>query len=257
MKKSTLFASTSLIGLLAAPAFAADLAPMPVKYREAEKLPWAGFYVGANAGYAWSSDPGVTCSFSGVAGSPCGAAVFSAPQAAGAEYGVQAGYNWQVSNYVLGLEADFNKVNAHGASQFTGIDEPGKGMDQTSSRYDWLGTARGRAGVVSGPALFYATGGFAYGRVGHQYIEGVNAANGITFGLSENQIGWTVGGGAEYALNQHWSIKAEYLYVHLGDSKLNISGVLFPGNNGTPSGTSILQFNNNLNIVRLGANYRF
>ena len=77
--------------------------------------------------------------------------------------------------------------------------------------------------------------------------------------MTENRAGWTVGGGAEFALNQHWSIKAEYLYVNLGNSHLDISGVLFGGNFGTAGapGTSFQHFNNNLNIVRLGANYRF
>ena len=87
-----------------------------------------------------------------------------------------------------------------GTTQFPGID-PGKGPDQLSSRYDWLGTARGRVGVASGNALFYATGGLAYGRVSHQYSYDVtNASNGYQlFGSSDNPFGWTAGGGIEYA----------------------------------------------------------
>ena len=252
-----------MVSLLAAPsAFAADLAPLPVKYREAEKLPWAGLYVGANVGYAWSSDPRTDCAFSGV--SPCvvsppplvSGTTFPAVRSSGAEYGVQAGYNWQVANWVMGLEADFNKLDAHGSKQFPGVD-PGKGPDQLSARYDWLGTARGRLGVATGPALFYATGGFAYGRVSHQYIYGLGSpANTQFFGSSDDRTGWTLGGGAEYALNRNWSLRAEYLYVHLAASSLNISNLNFIG--GAPgAGTSILSFNNNLNIVRIGANYRF
>jgi outer membrane immunogenic protein len=107
---------------------------------------------------------------------------------------------------------------------------------------------------VSTPA-----GGFAYGRTNHEYIYGLGSpANTQTFGLSELRTGWTAGGGAEYAFNQHWSVKAEYLYVHLAASNLNISNLNFVGNFFTgPAGTTILHFNNNLNIVRIGANYRF
>jgi outer membrane immunogenic protein len=270
MKKSTLFASTSLIGLLAAPsAFAADLAPMPVKYREAEKLPWGGFYLGGNAGYAWSSDPRTDCSFTGPGTSPCvpapailnggvisGTAAFPAVKATGAEYGLQAGYNWQVKNFVVGVEADINSLTAGGSSQFAGID-PGKGPDSLSSRYNWLGTARGRVGVTAGPALFYATGGFAYGRVGHDYAYAIGYSNSQMFSLSEDRMGWTAGGGVEYAIDPHWSVKAEYLYVHLAASSLNLSTLSFAGNGQTPSGTTLLNFNNNLNIARLGLNYRF
>jgi outer membrane immunogenic protein len=252
MRKSRLIGSTTLVGLLAVPpAFAADLAP--VKYRESEKLLWSGFYVGANAGFARSADPRIDCL--GLGG-PCGTA-FLAPKADGAEYGLQAGYNWQVGNFVVGLEADINKLAAEGVASFSGID-PAKGPDQLSSRYDWLGTARGRVGVTAGPALFYATGGFAYGRVGHNYIYGIGSpVDTQAFGLAENRTGWTVGGGAEYALDQNWSVKAEYLYVHLAASNLDISSLRAVNFSPNPPGTNFLRFRNDLNIARVGVNYRF
>jgi outer membrane immunogenic protein len=264
MGRSHLFSTTALAGLLAgSSAFGADLAPVP--YKESQKLQWSGFYVGANLGYAWASDPTMTCTSIAVGfASPCVAPPFSpprqfsAPRPAGEEYGLQAGYNWQVASWVLGFEADINKLGAHGSTQFPGID-PGKGIDQATSRYDWLGTARGRVGVTTGGALFYATGGLAYGRVNHEYFQGVTGTGNPIFSMSENRVGWTAGGGAEFALDQHWSVKVEYLYVSLGNSNLDISGVMFAGNLGTPGppGTSFQHFNNNLNIVRLGANYRF
>lgn len=254
MKKSAFLASTSLVGLLVAPpAFAADL---PVKYQESQKLPWAGLYIGVNAGYAWSADPRTDCVFTGV--SPCTATAFPGVRASGAEYGIQAGYNWQVANRVFGFETDINKLGAQGSTQFSGID-PGKGPDQLSSRYDWLGTARGRAGVTSGNALFYATGGLAYGRVGHQYNYDVANINGFNqiFNSSGNTVGWTAGGGVEYALGRNWSVKAEYLYVNLPTSGLNLSGLRFAANGGGIASNTTLRINNNLNIVRLGANFRF
>ena len=120
MRKSRLIGSTTLVGLLAVPpAFAADLAP--VKYRESQNLLWSGFYVGANGGFAWSADPRVDCL--GVGG-PC-ATTFPAPTAKGAEFGLQAGYNWQIGNFVVGVEGDINKLAAQGLTGFPGID-PGK-----------------------------------------------------------------------------------------------------------------------------------
>ena len=50
-------------------------------------------------------------------------------------------------------------------------------------------------------------------------------------------------------------MKAEYLYVHLPASSLNLTGLQFGNNPGATNTT--LRFNNNLNIVRLGANFRF
>ena len=219
MRKSIFLASTSLVGLLAtAPSvLAADLPVKSVKYQESQKLPWAGLYIGANAGYAWSADPGTGCTFTGA--SICTTTAFPGVKASGAQYGIQAGYNWQVANWVFGFETDIDKLGVRGNTQFPGID-PSKGPDQLSARYDWLGTARARVGVTAGTggnALFYATGGLAYGRVSHQYnydIANIDDANQI-FSSSNTAVGWTIGGGAEYALGRNWSLKAEYLYVHL------------------------------------------
>jgi outer membrane immunogenic protein len=257
MKKSIFLASTSLVGLLAAPAaFAADL-PLPVKYQESQKLPWAGLYIGVNAGYAWSSDPGTGCSFTSLP-TVCTTTAFPGVSSSGAEYGMQAGYNWQVANWVFGFETDINKLGVQGNAQFAGID-PAKGPDQLSARYDWLGTARGRVGVTGGNALFYATGGLAYGRVSHQYnYDTTNIQNANTiFSTSNQSVGWTIGGGAEYLLGRNWSVKAEYLYVHLPASGLNLSGLQTNAQGGIVVSSTVLNFNNNLNIVRLGANYRF
>jgi len=255
MKKSIFLASTSLVGLLAAApsVFAADLSP--ILYKEAQNLPWAGAYLGLNAGYAWASDPRVDCTFVGLI-PPCAATTFQAARPAGGEIGVQAGYNWQVGKWVFGVETDMDYLGVRGTTQFPGVD-PAKGPDQTSSRYDWLGTTRGRVGMVTGPVLLYATGGLAYGRVGHDYEAGVGFTSPQFFSMSQNQVGWTAGGGGEYALDRHWSLKAEYLYVHLAASSLDISSLRFPANGGLPVGSTMLRFNNNLNIVRIGANYRF
>ena len=208
-------------------------------------------YVGVNAGYAWSADPATGCSFTGL--SICVTPSFPAVSASGPAFEVQAGYNWQVANWLFEFETDIDKLGVQGNAQFAGID-PSKGPDRLSSRYDWLGTARGRVGITGGNALFYATGGLAYGRVNHQYnydINNISSANQI-FAASNTAVGWTVGGGAEYAFDRNWSVKAEYLYVHLANTPLNL-GSLHTGG----AGNNILHFNNNLNIVRLGANYHF
>ncbi len=253
MKKSVFLASTSLLGLLAAPSvFAADFKAVP--FRESQSLPWAGLYFGANGGYAWSADTSTGCVFTGL--SPCPGTAFPKVRSEGAEYGIQAGYNWQASNWVFGFETDINKLDARGASQFSGIDPSKGGPDSLSARYDWLGTTRGRVGVTGGNALFYATGGLAYGRVNHGYnfdFTNTNSNNQL-FSSSDTSFGWTAGGGVEYALGRNWSVKAEYLYVHLAASRLSLNGLGYSA--GTVTDTT-LRFSNNLNIVQLGANYRF
>ena len=53
--------------------------------------------------------------------------------------------------------------------------------------------------------LIYITGGLAYG--------GLNA-NPVT-GDATSNVGWTIGGGLEYAFTNNWTVKLEGLYVNL------------------------------------------
>ena len=135
------------------------------------------------------------------------------------------------------------------STQFPSIDF-GK-TDQLASRYDWLGTARGRVGLAAGRSLFYGTGGVAFGRVKHEYTHNVfNEAPGSaqTFAATDTLVGWTAGVGWEFMLNQHWTVKAEYLHVDLGTSDRNISSV---------ASGSTLHFTNRLNLIRAGVNFKF
>ena len=50
-----------------------------------------------------------------------------------------------------------------------------KYQDNETQQDDWVGTLRGRLGIVTvGKALFYATGGLAYGAVQHSYPDFTN-----------------------------------------------------------------------------------
>jgi outer membrane immunogenic protein len=105
----------------------------------------------------------------------------------------------------------------------------------------WLATARGRVGYAFDRWLPFLTGGAAFGDVKATRV-GVAAG-----GASDTMIGWTVGGGLEYAFLGNWTAKVEYLYVDLGKFDC-----------GTACGavvTDNVSFKEN--IVRAGLNYRF
>jgi outer membrane immunogenic protein len=254
--KASLFASTALTGLvLASPGMAADIpVKMPVKTAVVPPpaFSWTGFYIGANAGYGWG-DNATRCSSTDL-GSVCDR--FPDISSSGFIGGVQVGSNWQSGSFVFGFEGDFNWLDIREATRFPTTFptiDPGK-SDQISARYDWLGTARARAGFAAGQSLFYATGGLAVGRVKSQYIFDVTSSSGppdhLVFSSSSTRAGWTVGGGGEFALSRNWSVKAEYLHVDLGKTDLDISN--HPG-----IGQATLRFDNKLHIVRGGLNYRF
>jgi outer membrane immunogenic protein len=165
---------------------------------------WMGPYFGANAGYLWGSVDNNPAKPSGVAG------------------GIQAGYNWQSGNFVFGGEADINISNADDTFAPWKFSNP------------WFGTVRARAGLAAwNNVLVYATGGLAFG--------GLEAErNGLT--EDRSHLGWTIGGGAEFALNQNWSVKAEYLYLSFADRAYTVTGA----NHGFDT-----------NLVRFGVNNRF
>ena len=88
--KKILLTTTALIALGIAPAAAADLAARPYTKAPAAAIAinnWTGFYLGAMGGYAQENSSGLGTLSGGFAGGT-------------------AGYNWQIGNIVLGVEAD-------------------------------------------------------------------------------------------------------------------------------------------------------
>ena len=171
---------------------------------------WTGFYVGVNAGYGWNANDSITV----------GGVTFDLDDEGGFVGGAQAGYNYQIGSFVVGLEGDIQYADFGGDDRF---DFDGDGiLDDDFNTSDWFGTVRARAGVAFDRALIYATGGFAF---------------------ADNATGWTVGGGLEYAFTNNLSAKIEGLYVNL-DQDDN-----FPG----------LDLDNDaeFGVVRAGLNFRF
>jgi outer membrane immunogenic protein len=230
--KRALFLGVSVLTLATGAAFAADLpARMPVK--APAYVPfynWTGFYVGGNVGGVWSSGSGNTVA-AGVPGTVSGSG-------SGVLGGIQAGYNWQTSNIVFGVETDIQGSSGRGS--FTGIN--GGATTTGTARSPWFGTIRGRVGYAADRWLFYVTGGGVYGQ---NRISGTTVPAGVAFDASANYWAWTVGGGVETALWDRWTAKLEYLYI--GN----------PSNAPTPPLTTISSGNTNTNIVRVGLNYRF
>jgi len=70
---------------------------------------------------------------------------------------------------------------------------------------------------------------------------------------SNVSAGWTIGAGAEWMFAPHWSLKAEYLYVDLGNISSTINYAYATGNTSTLTAT----VRDTMNIVRGGINYHF
>jgi len=240
--KSRLLLATALTALSFS-AFAADLptrtvapvAPAPI-------FSWTGFYVGGSLGlvnhngqFSGSYDdnsydgnflPGSTARSSGI----------------GAMVGVQAGYNYQMGQMVLGLEADYSWANAGKTTVNYGYYSSEQGSKLTS-----FGTVRARAGVAFDRALVYATGGFAFGNVKSNLYDDYEP---LGYTTSSMRTGWTAGAGVEYALTNNVTLKAEGLYYALG-SKTTANQI------DGDSGYSSYKDKSDGVLARIGMNFKF
>ncbi len=250
--KRTLLASTAL-AFLAAPALAADLpartpAPAPQTFTAPPVFTWTGFYAGVNVGWTQHELSVRNRGFSGVPGASYNP--FSANNS-GFIGGFQLGYNQQFDMFVAGLEADLSYLGNRRVTGSTGV--PAGTAVEGSSRLDWLGTVRARAGVAVDQVFFYGTGGLAFGNPS-QRLTITDPAGTVTHRgtSSDTRFGWTLGAGAEFAVMDNLTFRAEYLYYDLGRSTVTANGI------GAAAGTSnTARFENTGHIVRAGMNYRF
>jgi outer membrane immunogenic protein len=249
-------------GALALSIVAASAADFPIKAPAIVPPPipvynWTGFYIGVNAGYGWGEidDRAVPLPQPGFGADPF--SVSSKPD--GFIGGIQLGYNWQTGSFVWGVEADFQGSTLDETTVVAPLTLGGVPMAGWNSRVttelDWLGTIRGRLGVTVMPELLaYVTGGFAYGDVTVSSRTTFTPAPPFTYvgSGSSTETGWTVGGGLEYGFG-NWSAKVEYLYVSLSAP----SHVALPLAANPPFRLRHSVGDLDLNIVRLGLNYRF
>ncbi|QUS39441.1 TonB-dependent heme/hemoglobin receptor family protein [Tardiphaga alba] len=197
----------------------------------AGRTDWTGLYAGGHVGSGAAQLQGITTDLDGSTNG------ISPAESANQDlrsllFGGQVGFNYQFANrMVVGLEADWSRSLFKGQQSafITQGGLAGTGNLEAKMHYDidWLSTLRARVGyALDNNLLVYATGGVA---VAHetqsrdQYrsdVAGSAAPDGNVTNLfaveqlSMTRTGFTVGFGGEYAINDRWSIKAEYGYVH-------------------------------------------
>ncbi|RUX26608.1 porin family protein [Mesorhizobium sp. M7A.F.Ca.US.011.01.1.1] len=226
--KKILLATTCFLGLASA-ASAADV----VVEQGAAAYNWSGVYVGGNIGWSqlksdWHDIDDDWGGGSYDAGSD------------GVLLGGVVGYNHQfTNNVVLGFEADLAYT-----SNSKSFDAPDSGRVDLTNKMNLFGTVRGRLGYAFDRFLPYVTGGLAVANFKHQWTETADPTDSWPdFGGAE--AGWTAGAGIEYALTDHWTAKAEYLYADFGDvTSTNEDGYR-------------MTVDRSVNTVRFGVNYKF
>ncbi|MDQ0392008.1 outer membrane protein [Labrys monachus] len=180
------------------PASAADLAPQAVEPAAPVVLPfdWSGPYIGLHAGYGWGREHDDQSSLFSENGPP--ADHFNMNGFIG---GAHAGYNFQFNQFVVGAEGDID-YSALKGDHFYSYDL-GTVTGSLKLKSDWQGSARLRAGYAIDNLLLYVTGGVAFADA-KLSTAGESSSN--------THVGWTAGGGIEYAFTQNWIGRIEVRY---------------------------------------------
>jgi outer membrane immunogenic protein len=238
-------------------AVAADLPsrrpPPPVYVPPVPIFTWTGFYVGVNAGGAFrgSNNNGFNNAVFFGGGAPFGGFGVANNNGNSARFigGGQAGFNWQINQFVLGVEGD-GQALVGGNNNANNVGAFGNNANTTN----FLGTIRGRAGIALDRFLVYGTGGVAFGTT-HWPSTFIGTVGGVPTFFTANtgsntRVGYAAGAGVEYAFTPNWSVKVEYLFTDLGRNNRTFVA---------PGGFAGFIVNNREqnHIVRAGLNYRF
>jgi outer membrane immunogenic protein len=228
-------------------ALAAD---MPVKAPPAPVVApvfsWTGFYIGGNVGGAWISGGGCNDTLFGITCVSNNNGVFIG--------GGQAGFNYQISNFVLGVEWQGDWAANNGGNNGVGVVLPnGNVIVATTNRSGWLSTLAARFGVAFDRVLLYGKAGGGWGGANDITVANLTTGQAITFGGGGSRTGWILGAGIEWAFWQNWTGKIEYEYL----SRSNGNNTFFLPAETFLAGDAFTIGNRNINVVKVGVNYLF
>ncbi|WOJ91221.1 porin family protein [Methylocapsa polymorpha] len=203
--------------MMASSALAADLpSPAPPPAYVPPHFTWTGVYAGGQIGWAQANNNG---------------SIGYGPHYASYGYesdgvigGAHVGYNLQVNQFVVGLEGSVDGLNLN-KSLSTNVGLLPVNYAQSSHVQ---GSIRARLGVVGSERwLLYATGGVAFASIN------ADLASPYSYDATANtRVGWTLGGGLEYAIAPNWSVRVEYRYSDFHGRTFNptsLSYAIAPG----------------------------
>jgi outer membrane immunogenic protein len=230
----------SLIG--AVHALAADIevpaAPppsVPVNYFP-RPVDWGGLYFGVNGGYGFGTSVWTNAAVS--------TGNFNAN---GGLLGGTLGINYaNGGGFLFGVELDADWSGLSGSSSVAACTALGTLVPAGTAcgtKSPWLTTGRLRLGYAFNRILIFGTAGAAVGAID----VGLNPPG--HFRDLAPQLGWTAGGGIEYAFTDYLTAKVEYLFVDLGTVSCPPDGTCGPLQTASVSLTE--------SLVRAGFNYKF
>ncbi len=238
----TALLATAFIFLSAGMASAADAgATLPV----AAAYDWSGAYIGTQAGYGWG-DARVGQTF---LPDSFGGYGWDYGSLSGGFGGLYAGYMKQFgSGVVVGVEGDYSFANFKDTTlyQALGVDDPAfGGLLELSA----VGSVRLRAGYAMDRWLPFVTGGLALAKYRHTTVD---LPSGDAYAEAADTVtGYTLGGGAEYAVTDNWVVRGEYRFADFG-RHTSIRHSTFDGSEVKPDAIELKTHD-----IRFGIAYKF
>jgi outer membrane immunogenic protein len=199
--------------------------------------------------------------------------------------GVQIGFNKQFGHIVIGTEGSFSGVsNPSNWTQsrdrastpffFDGVSADTTLITMRKAEASFNSGVTGKLGFATGPFLFYGLGGvaftdvtaFATDRANSDFFFGGERGNGfigfIGSAANRNQtkdeailIGWTAGGGVEYAITKICSMGLEYRHNGFTSETFHFAsnhGPISPGNSSVDTDSDQMTFKVNFYLGHLG-----
>jgi outer membrane immunogenic protein len=260
MSRRKLILGAALAALLPSTVLAADLPVMVEAAIPVSIFSWTGLYAGAHVGGRWAEHNDVmffaptgtvitgTTSSSLVGGLQAG---YNWQMSPNMLIGVEADISYGRNEASLGGTAPpittvTNALNTPSLAFNTVTTTTTTLSQRMASELDWTGSLRGRIGFTNDRLLVFLTGGLALGNIevglaqtsatattvqvfrtaGPTLISTTNTVGtGPSLAASRSQIraGWTAGGGLEWALDQNWFLRGEYLYADYGRVSVSLA----------------------------------
>lgn len=183
---------------------------------------WTGFYIGVHGAVADGTDEVRTTILGGSSTPPPATNSFSLGGVIG---GLQAGYNLQIDNFVVGVEGEYTSGGVDGSFNFdTARTEAIAGGDLAG-----IFAVKGKAGVALDRTIVYATAGYAatynngFANNVWRFAPAVDVATG-----GQLLHGYVVGAGVEHAVTDQLSFKAEYDHYSFGRGDFEMVSDAYP-----------------------------
>jgi outer membrane immunogenic protein len=215
MKWGAVIGGVALAALASMPASAADMTVSPRRVPISGYIPaqffWTGFYIGAGVGGGWGTST-ITDPFNG--------SLSVSPSLKGVIIDGVSGINYQINSWVLGVEANFDGPWIKGSTS----DVPPAPALPNSLKTEvlWTASVTGRVGMAFDRLLVFGKGGVGFDNDRDTIVQG---GTGVAVVGSIFRAGWTIGGGVEYAVTEHWTGRLEYDYF-----RFPARGLTFQGN---------------------------